>query len=100
MRFRWRVATDGFEAGHQIALFRPDVLFVDLHMPGFSGGNICGRIKGNPDYASTQIIAMVNSEDSGMMEGAIENGAALCLRKPFTPDDLRRALARVGVEVN
>ena len=98
--FQVAVATDGFEAGQQIAVFRPDVLFMDLHMPGFSGGNICGRIKGNSDYASTQIIAMVNSEDPDMVEAALENGAALCLRKPFTPDDLRRALARVGVEVN
>ena len=42
---------------------------------------------------------MVNSKID-MVEAALENGAALCLRKPFTPDDLRRALARVGVEVN
>ena len=56
--------------------------------------------RGNSDYASTQIIAMGNSEDPDMVEAALENGAALCLRKPFTPDDLRRALARVGVEVN
>jgi len=98
--FQVAVAMDGFDAGQQIALFRPYVLFLDLGMPGFNGANICGRIKGNPDYASAQIIALVDSEDRDVMETAVENGAALCLRKPFTPDDLRRALAIVGVEVN
>ena len=29
----------------------------------------------------------------------IEMGAVTCLKKPFTPDDLRRALALVGVEI-
>jgi excisionase family DNA binding protein len=98
--FQVAVAMDGFEAGQQIAMFRPDVLFMDLRMPGFNGANICGRIKSNPDYASTQIIALVDSEDPEVTESAVENGASLCLRKPFTPDDLRRALAKVGVEVN
>ena len=98
--FQVAVARDGFEAGQQMALFRPDVLFMDLRMPGFNGVNIVSRIKGNPDYATTQIIALVDSEDHELVETAVENGATLCLRKPFTPDDLRRALAKVGVEVN
>jgi len=91
---------DGFEAGQQMAVFRPDVLFMDLGMPGFNSANICNRIKANPDYASTHIIALIDSEDHEMGDAAVENGAALCLRKPFTPDDLRRVLAKVGVEVN
>lgn len=98
--FQVTVAMDGFDAGQQMALFRPDVLFMDLHMPGFSGASIVTRIKGNPEYANSQVIALVDSEDRQLGEAAVENGAALCLRKPFTPDDLRRALAKVGVEVN
>ena len=98
--FQVATAMDGFEAGQQMALFRPDVLFMDLRMPGFNGAGIVNRIKENPDYASTAIIALVNSEDHELVEIAVQNGAALCLQKPFTPDDLRRALAKVGVEVN
>lgn len=98
--FQIAVASDGFEAGQQMALFRPDVLFINLRMPGFNGEHICGRIKENPDYASTQIIALVDSEDAELAEAAVENGAADILPKPFTPDDLRRKLAKVGVEVN
>ncbi|MFO7973692.1 MAG: response regulator [Candidatus Hydrogenedentota bacterium] len=98
--FQVTVAMDGFDAGQQMALFRPDVLFMDLHMPGFSGASIVTRIKGNPEYANSQVIALVDSEDRQLGEAAVESGAALCLRKPFTPDDLRRALAKVGVEVN
>jgi CheY-like chemotaxis protein len=30
----------------------------------------------------------------------VELGAVMLIQKPFTPDDLRRALAKVGVEVN
>lgn len=98
--FQVAVATDGFEAGQQMALFRPDVLFMDLRMAGFNGVSIVSRIKSNPDYANTQIIALTDSENHELGDTAVENGAALSLRKPFTPDDLRRALAKVGVEVN
>lgn len=98
--FQVEVATDGFDAGHQVATFRPDVVFLDLRLPGVDGFEVCRRIKGSAENVSTRIIAMTGYYDGETANRIVELGASVCLQKPFTPDDLRRALAKVGVEVN
>ncbi|MBI5093776.1 MAG: response regulator [Candidatus Hydrogenedentes bacterium] len=98
--FQVEVAMDGFDAGHQVATFRPDVVFLDLRLPGIDGFEVCRRIKASPDRANIHVIAMTGYYDGDTASKIIEIGAAMCLQKPFTPDDLRRALAKVGVEVN
>lgn len=98
--FQLEVANDGFDAGHQVATFQPDVVFLDMHLDGMDGMDVCRRIKGSPDRSGIQVIAMTTVEDTAPVERLLEYGAATCLNKPFTPDDLRRALAKVGVELS
>lgn len=98
--FDVEVAMDGYEAGHQVGTFRPNVVFLDLRLPGVDGFEVCERIKSSPEGNSTNVIAMTGYYDASTVERITGLGAALCLKKPFTPDDLRRALAKVGVEVN
>jgi excisionase family DNA binding protein len=98
--FQIEVAMDGYDAGHQVATFRPDVIFLDLRLPGIDGFEVCRRIKAAPESAATRIIAMTGYYEGDVAQRIIEMGAEMLLQKPFTPDDLRRALARVGVEVN
>lgn len=97
--FQIEVALDGFEAGHQVASFRPNVIFLDLRLPGMDGFEVCRRIKSDPDTNSSHIIAMTGYYEGDVAQRIVEMGASLLLQKPFTPDDLRRALAKVGVEV-
>ena len=98
--FEISVATDGFDAGHQIGTFRPSVVFLDIRLPGLDGFEICRRIKSSPETASTNVIAMTGYYEQDVADRIIELGAITCLKKPFTPDDLRRALAKVGVEIS
>jgi len=98
--FQIEVALDGFDAGQQVATFKPDVIFLDLRLPGLDGFEVCRRIKSNKDTASMHVIAMTGYYEGDVAQRIIELGAAMLMQKPFTPDDLRRALARVGVEVN
>lgn len=71
---------------------RVDVVVVDLHLPGLSGGALCHRIPiVRPLLASRVLVA------SGDAEGAAEQLAAQGLRcpvlaKPFELDELARAL--------
>lgn len=98
--FQIEVAMDGFDAGQQVATFKPDVIFLDLRLPGLDGFEVCRRIKTNKETASTHVIAMTGYYEGDVAQRIIELGAAMLMQKPFTPDDLRRALAKVGVEVN
>ena len=43
---------------------------------------------------------MTGYYEQDVADRIVELGAITCLKKPFTPDDLRRALAMVGVEVS
>ena len=98
--FQIEIAMDGFEAGRQMVMFRPNVVFLDLRLPGIDGFEVCQRIKSNPETSSAQVIAMTGYYVGEVANRVVELGAALLLQKPFAPDDLRRALAKVGVEVN
>ena len=98
--FQVEVAMDGYDAGHQVATFKPDVVFLDLRLPGIDGFEVCQRIKSAPENVATSVIAMTGYYEGEAVNRVIELGASMCLQKPFTPDDLRRALAKVGVEVN
>lgn len=97
--FEIEVAMDGFEAGRQVATFRPDVVFLDLRLPGMDGFEVTRRIKSDAAYSNTRVIAMTGYFDPEVAQRVVELGALMCLQKPFTPDDLRRALAKVGVEI-
>lgn len=97
--FQIATASDGYEAGSQVATFRPNIIFLDLRLPGIDGFEVCRRIKNNPDTADTKIIAMTGYYEGDVAQRVVDLGASMLLQKPFTPDDLRRALAQVGVEV-
>lgn len=98
--FQIEVAMDGYDAGHLVATFRPDVVFLDLRLPGVDGFEVCRRIKNAPEHSHTHVLGMTGYYQPEVAERIVELGATMCLQKPFTPDDLRRALAKVGVEVH
>lgn len=97
--FEIRVAMDGFEAGTQMGTFQPNVVFLDIRLPGIDGYEVCRRIKASENGALINVIAMTGYYEEDVAKRIIDMGAAICLQKPFTPDDLRRSLAKVGVEV-
>ncbi len=98
-QFEVSVATDGFDAGHQVGMFQPSVVFLDLKLPGIDGFEVCRRIKASPATSATKIIAITGLPEPDVTERILGLGAATCLRKPFTADDLRKALSLVGVDI-
>jgi excisionase family DNA binding protein len=78
-------AADGFEAGRLVATFRPDVVLLDLRMPGLDGFQVCRTIKGDSETASTVVIAMTGYHTQETEGRIIECGAVRCLSKPIEP---------------
>jgi excisionase family DNA binding protein len=87
------VAFDGYEAGLKMATLHPDLLILDLIMPGLDGFSICQRIKANTDAKPTKIIAMTGFVQEGGLDKALECGADLCLAKPFQLQTLKTTVA-------
>ncbi len=81
----WEIATatSGFEAGEKLLSFKPDVLVLDLMMPGLDGFQVCQAVKSNPDLRHTSVIAITGYPSQERIEAIIRAGAVACLVKPF-----------------
>ncbi len=86
--FEVSTAADGFEAGRLVATFRPDVVLLDLKMPGLDGFQICRTIKADPDSSSTIVIAMTGYHSAETEQRILECGAVRCFSKPIEPSKL------------
>ena len=97
--FKIEVAMDGYDAGHMVATFKPDVVFLDLRLPGVDGFEVCRRIKSASQSSNTHVIAMTGYYEGESANRVLEYGATMCLHKPFLPADIQRALAKVGITI-
>ena len=98
--FQIELADDAYEAGYRVAAFNPDIIFLGIRLAGLSGLEICRRIKASPEHRDIHIILLADSTDNVQSERVLECGASAFLRKPFTPDDMRKTLAHVGMEIS
>jgi excisionase family DNA binding protein len=81
-------AADGFEAGRLVATFRPDVVLLDLRMPGLDGFQICRTIKADPETSNTVVIAMTGFYSPETEARILECGAIRCFAKPVEASTL------------
>lgn len=71
------------EAGQLITQQQPDIVLLDLKMPGLDGFSVCQRIKQNPQQQSIRIIAITGFADPDNVERILAAGAEQCLSKPI-----------------
>ena len=89
------VAADGFEAGRLVATYRPDVVVLDLRMPGLDGFQICRTIKAAPESSGTTVIAMTGFYSPEIEARILECGALRCFAKPVDPETLAASIDAV-----
>ncbi len=81
-------AADGVE-GLQMALSRyPDLLILDIAMPGLSGLEVCQRVRATPHLAQVPIVMLSATTDLADFRSAQQLGAVGFIHKPFHPDKL------------
>ncbi|MDP1943246.1 response regulator [Rhodoferax sp.] len=85
-------ASDGFDAGHKVHTFGPDVVLVDLMMPGLKGTEVCRRIKQTPGAAQVHVVAMSGYMSPENQAELLAAGADACLAKPIVPARLYQAM--------
>ncbi|MFA6109066.1 MAG: response regulator [Candidatus Latescibacterota bacterium] len=81
-------AADGFEAGLQVAQFRPDLITLDLMMPQMDGFQVCRLVKANPQTRHIIILILTGFASQENVQQALECGADCCLEKPFRLGEL------------
>ena len=87
--FNVKEAADGYEAGRLIGEFEPDVLVLDIVMPGIDGFKICRDIRSRAQGDKIRIIAITGYPDKAMFQQARQAGADECLAKPIDVDTLK-----------
>ena len=89
-------AADGFEALAKIEAERPDIVLLDVMMPGLDGFETCRRIKADPAIAHIPVVIVTALDDVDDLVKGFEAGADDYLTKPFNGLEL---LARVRLQL-
>jgi len=85
-------AATGTEAVEQVTRLRPDVVLMDIRMPGGDGLWATEQIAGNPELAGTHIVIVTTFELDEYVVQAIRAGASGFLVKDTEPTELIRAV--------
>lgn len=87
-------AIDGEQALIQLSRRRPDLVLMDLSLPGIDGWEVTRRIRRDPDLATLPVLAVSAHAMSGDRERALAAGCDDYLTKPYRPADLIAAISR------
>lgn len=88
-------ACDGFDAGRKVHTFSPDIVLLDLMMPGTKGAEICRQIKQIPGVAHVRVIAMSRFLCPENEAELLAAGAECCFSKPI---DTARLFKVIGLD--
>lgn len=90
-----KVVHDGFTAGTFIQSFLPDVILLDIMMPGVNGIQVCHFLKQNASTAHIRVVAMTGYPTQELMNEILDAGADMCLQKPLKVNDVIEAVDSV-----
>jgi len=93
----WQItlAHDGFEAGLRVQQLKPDVMIVDLNLPGLNGDELCWNIKSIDDLKHVKLIGVSGLIDAAGIEQFLSAGAEIVLEKPITQEDLIKSITSI-----
>jgi CheY-like chemotaxis protein/Tfp pilus assembly protein PilZ len=97
---RLLTATSGAEAMETIRKTRPDIVFLDLYMPGGDGDLVCKEIKSDPILKSIPVIILTGSNNPRDVERCQQAGCNAFIKKPLTREyvlEAYRKLVRVPI---
>ncbi|HUS89355.1 MAG TPA: response regulator transcription factor [Desulfosporosinus sp.] len=86
------VAKDGQEALKHVENDQPDLLVLDLMLPGMDGLEVCRKLRSNPKFQQIPIIMLTAKGEEIDKVLGLELGADDYMTKPFSPREL---LARI-----
>jgi diguanylate cyclase (GGDEF)-like protein len=82
-------AHDGEAAILSASSFRPDLILLDVDMPGLNGFEVCQRLKANPLTSSIPLIFLTAGSTLVDKVKGLESGGSDYIVKPFKPEELK-----------
>jgi len=82
--YRTIIASDGAMAIETAREARPDLILLDVMMPGMDGLEVCRRLRADPALRDIPIVLMTSLQDLGLDVTGLKAGADRVLRKQFS----------------
>jgi len=94
--FEVREAVDGLDALEKAREWDPDVVTLDVMMPGLDGITTARRLRDDPRTSRARIVLISARTRSADLEQGLDAGADEYVIKPFDPEDVVEAVRRLA----
>jgi CheY-like chemotaxis protein len=87
-------SADGPSGIEEAARLRPDIILLDIQLPGLDGYAVARDLRRNPALRDTPIVAVTSYAMPGDREKALEAGCTAYIEKPIDPDTFVDSIER------
>ncbi len=94
-KYRVATAADGYEALSKAAELLPDIILMDLSLPGIDGWEATRRLKGDAATRHIPVVALTAHALASAHDQAIAAGCDAVVTKPILPRDLEAEIRRI-----
>ena len=94
-RFEIREAASGEEALQLVSEKKPDLILLDVHMPGMNGHDVINRLKAVDDTFDIPVVFVTADDDRETEANGLMEGADDFITKPFRQDILIQRISRI-----
>jgi DNA-binding response OmpR family regulator len=99
-RFTLVAASDGDQAVVQAQLEKPDIVLLDVDLPGRNGFEVCKAIKEDPATSGAVVVMLTAMAQPADRQKGIDAGADDYLPKPFSPAVLLDKLDEIAAQMD
>ena len=89
-----RVAINGMVALKIAQKQSPDLILLDINMPGMDGYEVCSKLKSDENSAHIPVIFLTAELDSASKQKGLDLGAVDYVTKPISPEVLKESVRR------
>ncbi len=98
--YKVTIANSGSEAIKKAREFKPDVILLDIMMPGTDGYAVCHQIKKEPGFTNTPVIFLTGKDRQEDMGRSFKSGGDMYIKKPFSCERLLEIVNIVLMSIN
>ena len=89
------LAADADEGMRSIESCAPDLIVLDVMMPGKDGFTLCGELKGDPRFAGIPIVLLSARGQEHDRQKGLALGAAAFITKPYSPHEFKQCVRQL-----
>ena len=98
--YKVAIANSGTDAIKRAKEFKPDVILLDIMMPGTDGYSVCQQLKKDPHFANTPVIFLTGKDREDDMGRSFKAGGDMYIKKPFSCERLLEIVNIVLMSIN